>query len=189
MHAAASAHDRRQLAGSGSRLFRGARLSGFGVGTSARPSDRAARNRGVERLYMNCLSENRRERVARNTKRNCFSIMARGGQLTPSMPTPLSLWTEAIDNSNGLSWRYWSFRSAGAARRRLSAFPGADANGRFTTIAASLRAAAMLRLGKLLIRTELKRRAAARTRDDSQTAIAARHGRPRSRRRRPDGSR
>ena len=63
----------------------------------------AARNRGVERLYMNCLSENRKmQRVAKKYEADLFFDHGEVvGQLTPSMPTPLSLWTEAIDNSNG----------------------------------------------------------------------------------------
>jgi RimJ/RimL family protein N-acetyltransferase len=63
----------------------------------------AARNRGVERLYMNCLSENRKmQRIARKFEAELFfdhgDVV---GQLKPSFPTPVSLWTEAIDNGSG----------------------------------------------------------------------------------------
>lgn len=63
----------------------------------------AARNRGVDRLYMNCLSENRKmQRVARKYEADLFFDHGEVvGQLKPSLPTPLSLWTEAVDNSNG----------------------------------------------------------------------------------------
>lgn len=64
---------------------------------------RAARNRGVDRLYMNCLSENRKmQRIAKKYSAELFfdhgDVV---GQLKPSMPTPLSLWSEAVDDSNG----------------------------------------------------------------------------------------
>ncbi len=63
----------------------------------------AARNRGVDRLYMNCLAENRRmQRIAKKYEADLYfdhgDVI---GQLKPSYPTPLSLWSEAIDNSNG----------------------------------------------------------------------------------------
>jgi RimJ/RimL family protein N-acetyltransferase len=63
----------------------------------------SARNRGVTRLYMNCLSENRKmQRVAKKYEAELFfdhgDVV---GQLKPSLPTPLSMWTEAVDNSNG----------------------------------------------------------------------------------------
>jgi len=63
----------------------------------------AARNRGVERLYMNCLSENRKmQRIAKKYAADLFFDHGEVvGQLKPSMPTPISLWTEAVDNSNG----------------------------------------------------------------------------------------
>ncbi len=63
----------------------------------------AARNRGVERLYMNCLSENRKmQRIAKKYEADLyFDHGDVVGQLKPSFPTPLSLWTEAVDNGNG----------------------------------------------------------------------------------------
>lgn len=63
----------------------------------------AARNRGVDRLYMNCLSENRKmQRIAKKFEADLFFDHGEVvGQLRPSVPTPLSLWSEAIDNSNG----------------------------------------------------------------------------------------
>lgn len=63
----------------------------------------AARNRGVDRLYMNCLSENRKmQRIAKKYEADLFFDHGEVvGQLRPSVPTPLSLWSEAIDNSNG----------------------------------------------------------------------------------------
>lgn len=63
----------------------------------------AARNRGVERLYMNCLSENRKmQRIAKKFEADLyFDHGDVVGQLKPAFPTPASLWTEAIDNGNG----------------------------------------------------------------------------------------
>jgi RimJ/RimL family protein N-acetyltransferase len=63
----------------------------------------AARNRGVEKLYMNCLAENQRmQRVAKKYKAELYFDHGEVvGQLKPAFPTPLSLWSEAIDNSNG----------------------------------------------------------------------------------------
>jgi GNAT superfamily N-acetyltransferase len=76
----------------------------FGVGTEllGRIID-AARNRGVDRLYMNCLAENRKmQRIAKKYEADLYfdhgDVI---GQLKPAYPTPLSLWSEAIDNSNG----------------------------------------------------------------------------------------
>ncbi len=63
----------------------------------------AARNRGVDRLYMNCLAENRRmQRIAKKYQADLYFDHGEVvGQLKPSYPTPLSLWSEAMDNSNG----------------------------------------------------------------------------------------
>lgn len=63
----------------------------------------AARNRGVERLYMNCLSENRRmQKIARKYDAQLYFDHGEViGKLAPAYPTPLSLWSEALDNSNG----------------------------------------------------------------------------------------
>ena len=63
----------------------------------------AARNRGVDRLYMNCLSENRKmQRIAKKYEADLFFDHGEVvGQLKPAFPTPVSLWTEAIDNGSG----------------------------------------------------------------------------------------
>ncbi len=63
----------------------------------------AARNRGVDKLYMNCLSENRKmQRIAKKYEADLFFDHGEVvGQLKPSVPTPLSLWSEAMDNSSG----------------------------------------------------------------------------------------
>lgn len=63
----------------------------------------SSRNRGVERLYMNCLSENRRmQSVARKYKAELYFDHGEViGKLAPAYPTPLSLWSEALDASNG----------------------------------------------------------------------------------------
>ena len=63
----------------------------------------SARNRGVEKLYMNCLAENQKmQRIARKYEADLYfdhgDVI---GRLKPSLPTPLSLWSEVIDNSNG----------------------------------------------------------------------------------------
>jgi len=63
----------------------------------------SARNRGVDRLFMNCLAENRRmQRIAKKYQADLYfdhgDVI---GQLTPSLPTPMSLWSEAVDNSSG----------------------------------------------------------------------------------------
>jgi GNAT superfamily N-acetyltransferase len=63
----------------------------------------AARNRGIERLYMNCLLENRKmQRVARKWDAELhFDHGEVVGQVRTPGPTPVSLWSEAIDDSNG----------------------------------------------------------------------------------------
>lgn len=63
----------------------------------------SARNRNVDRLFMNCLSENRRmQRVAQKYRAELFFDHGESvGKLEPAFPTPLSLWSEALDNSNG----------------------------------------------------------------------------------------
>jgi GNAT superfamily N-acetyltransferase len=63
----------------------------------------SARNRGVEKLYMNCLAENQKmQRIARKYEADLYfdhgDVI---GRLKPSLPTPLSLWSEVMDNSNG----------------------------------------------------------------------------------------
>jgi GNAT superfamily N-acetyltransferase len=63
----------------------------------------AARNRGIERIYMNCLSENRKmQRVARKYEADLhFDHGEVVGHLKTSGPTPASLWSEAMDDGNG----------------------------------------------------------------------------------------
>lgn len=63
----------------------------------------SARNRGVEKIYMNCLVENQRmQRVAKKYEADLYFDHGEViGRLKPSYPTPLSLWSEAIDNGNG----------------------------------------------------------------------------------------
>ena len=63
----------------------------------------AARNRGVDRLYMSCLQENHKaQRIAR--KYGAALHFDDGdviGQFRTHQPTPASLWSEAIDDGNG----------------------------------------------------------------------------------------
>jgi GNAT superfamily N-acetyltransferase len=63
----------------------------------------AARNRGIERLYMNCLSENQKmQRIARKYDADLhFDHGEVVGQVKTTGPTPASLWSEALDDSNG----------------------------------------------------------------------------------------
>ena len=63
----------------------------------------AARNRGVERIYMNCLSENQKmQRIARKYEAELhFDHGEVVGQVKTTGPTPASLWREAMDDSNG----------------------------------------------------------------------------------------
>ena len=64
---------------------------------------RAARNRGVSRLYMNCLAENHKmQRLCR--KYEAELVFDHGevvGRVIPSLPTYISLWEEAVDDSSG----------------------------------------------------------------------------------------
>lgn len=64
---------------------------------------RAARNRGISRLYMNCLSENTKmQRLARKYRAELhFDHGEVVGRVLPSVPTYLSLWEEAMDDSSG----------------------------------------------------------------------------------------
>lgn len=63
----------------------------------------AARNRGVHRLYMNCLSENRKmQRIAKKYEAELhFDHGEVVGQVKTPGPTPVSLWSEAVDDSSG----------------------------------------------------------------------------------------
>jgi GNAT superfamily N-acetyltransferase len=64
---------------------------------------RAARNRGVERLYMNCLAENHKmQRICRKFDAELhFDHGEVIGRVLPALPTYMSLWEEAVDDSNG----------------------------------------------------------------------------------------
>jgi GNAT superfamily N-acetyltransferase len=79
---------------------------------------RAARNRGVSRLYMNCMSENHKmQRLCRKYDAELhFDHGEVVGRVLPSLPTYISLWQEAIDDSSGL------VLAAMDMRERVSAF-------------------------------------------------------------------
>ncbi len=64
---------------------------------------RAARNRGVSRLYMNCLAENRKmQRIAKKFEAELhFDHGEVMGRVLPATPTYLSLLNEAMDDSRG----------------------------------------------------------------------------------------
>lgn len=64
---------------------------------------RAARNRGISRLYMNCLAENQKmQRIARTFRAELhFDHGEVVGRVLPSVPTYLSLWEEAVEDSSG----------------------------------------------------------------------------------------
>lgn len=63
----------------------------------------SSRNRGIERLYMNCLAENRRmQSIARKYEAELYFDHGEViGKLAPAYPTPLSLWSEALDSGSG----------------------------------------------------------------------------------------
>lgn len=64
---------------------------------------RSARNRGVSRLYMNCLAENHKmQRLCRKYRAELqFDHGEVVGRVLPATPTYISLWEEAVDESNG----------------------------------------------------------------------------------------
>jgi GNAT superfamily N-acetyltransferase len=64
---------------------------------------RAARNRGITRLYMNCLAENHKmQRICRKFQAELhFDHGEVVGRVLPALPTYISLWEEAFDDSNG----------------------------------------------------------------------------------------
>jgi GNAT superfamily N-acetyltransferase len=64
---------------------------------------RAARNRGISRLYMNCLAENvKMQRIARKYRAELhFDHGEVVGRVIPAVPTYLSLWEEAVEDSSG----------------------------------------------------------------------------------------
>lgn len=63
---------------------------------------RSARNRGINRLYMNCLLENQKmQRVAR--KHEASLQFYHGdviGRVRPGIPTYLSIWSEALEDGS-----------------------------------------------------------------------------------------
>jgi RimJ/RimL family protein N-acetyltransferase len=62
-----------------------------------------ASNRGINRLYISCLASNRKmQHIAKKYEAELtFEHGEVLGRLKPSMPTPLSLWNEAFDDSTG----------------------------------------------------------------------------------------
>jgi GNAT superfamily N-acetyltransferase len=64
---------------------------------------RAARNRGISRLYMNCLAENHQmQRICRKFEAELhFDHGEVVGRVLPASPTYISLWQEAVDDSSG----------------------------------------------------------------------------------------
>lgn len=64
---------------------------------------RAARNRGITRLYMNCLAENRRmQRIAKKYEAELtFEHGEVIGQLKPVTPNYFSIWREAVEDEMG----------------------------------------------------------------------------------------
>ena len=78
---------------------------------------RAARNRGVSRLYMNCLAENHKmQRICRKYDAELhFDHGEVVGRVLPSLPTYISLWQEALDNSSGFVLAAMDMRERAAA--------------------------------------------------------------------------
>ena len=64
---------------------------------------RSARNRGVRRLYMNCLAENRRmQRIARKYDADLqFEVGDVVGEVEPLKPNYLTFWKEVVDDEFG----------------------------------------------------------------------------------------
>lgn len=64
---------------------------------------RAARNRGIHRLYMNCLASNRKmQRIARKYSAELhFDQGEVVGELAPALPTYFSFWREAVEDERG----------------------------------------------------------------------------------------
>ncbi len=64
---------------------------------------RASRNRGIARLYMNCLAENHKmQRICRKYEADLhFDHGEVVGRILPAVPTYISLWEEAVDDSSG----------------------------------------------------------------------------------------
>ncbi len=81
---------------------------------------RAARNRGVSKLYMNCLAENHKmQRLCRKYRAELhFDHGEVVGRVLPALPTYISLWQEAIDDSNGFLLAAMDMRERPAAAMR-----------------------------------------------------------------------
>lgn len=64
---------------------------------------RTARNRGIHRLYINCLTENRRmQRIARKYEAVLhFEDGDVVGEVAPVMPNYFSIWREAMEDERG----------------------------------------------------------------------------------------
>lgn len=75
---------------------------GFGTALMGRII-RTARNRGIRRLYMNCLAENRKmQRIARKYAAELrFEEGEVMGELLPAAPNCFSIWREALENEYG----------------------------------------------------------------------------------------
>jgi RimJ/RimL family protein N-acetyltransferase len=73
---------------------------------------RAARNRGMRRLYMNCMLENRKmQRVAK--KYDAVLQFERGdviGKLAPLAPNCFSIWHEMVENERGFVMAVFDFQ-------------------------------------------------------------------------------
>jgi GNAT superfamily N-acetyltransferase len=81
---------------------------------------RAARNRGVSRLYMNCLAENRKmQRICRKYDAELqFDHGEVVGRVLPALPTYISLWQEALDDSSSLMLTAMDMRERASAFRQ-----------------------------------------------------------------------
>lgn len=75
---------------------------GFGTALMGRVI-RTARNRGIRRLYVNCLAENRKmQRIARKYDAELrFEEGEVLGELLPAAPSYLSIWRETLENEHG----------------------------------------------------------------------------------------
>ena len=76
----------------------------------------AARNRGIKTLHMNCLAENSRmQRIARKYDATLrFDMGSVVGEVIPDLPTPYSLWTEAVQDGTGFVMAVLDLHSGGA---------------------------------------------------------------------------
>lgn len=76
--------------------------SGIGTALLGR-TIRSARNRGVRRLYMNCLAENRKmQRIARKYDADLqFELGDVVGEVAPSKASYATFWKEVVDDEMG----------------------------------------------------------------------------------------